>query len=71
MQSSGYLPSGRMISGGEVIDEFPTVPIEEQTQVRNMPYVTSPTAASAEDGDVVTVPGPELGPMPSGQPGTP
>jgi hypothetical protein len=66
MQSSGYVPEGNMMQGNVVMQEFPTTPIEEQTQVLQRPYMTSPVTEPATSGsDVITVPGPELGPLPS------
>lgn len=68
---SAYVTDGEMstegVSSGEVImQEFPTSPIEGSTQVLQRPTVSSPILQSVDDGDVITVPGPELGPMPNG-----
>jgi hypothetical protein len=66
MQSSGYVPEGNVVSGNVIMQEFPTTPIEDQTQVLQRPYVTSPVSEPTVTGsEVITVPGPEQGPLPS------
>jgi hypothetical protein len=65
MQGSGYMPSEGMVSGGVVVQEFPTTPIDGQTQVLQRPIITSPAGNSFDDGDVIMVPGPEQGPLPN------
>jgi hypothetical protein len=59
--SGGYMPSEGTVSGDVVVQEFPTAPIEGQTQVLQRPIIES-----VDEGDVITIPGPEMGPLPNG-----
>jgi hypothetical protein len=62
MQGEGFVP-GATVTSDNVVGEFPTSPIQGPTQVMQRPYIESPVV---EDGDVITIPGPETGPLPNG-----
>lgn len=68
--AGAYVPSGAFITGDEttsgevVVQEFPTTPIEGQTQVLQRPIIDS-SVTESDDGSVITVPGPEMGPLPN------
>jgi hypothetical protein len=67
----GYIPSegfvpGETVTSDNAVGEFQTTPIpmDGTTEVQR-PYFESPQAEGTV-GDVITVPGPETGPLPSG-----
>ncbi len=66
MQSGGYIPNDGMVSGNVVVQEFPTSPIETQPQELQRPIISGPMVDSIDEGNVITVPGPEMGPLPNG-----
>jgi hypothetical protein len=61
---SGDMQGGNMMTGNVVVQEFPTTPIDESTQILQRPYISSPVTETPDEGAVITVPGPEQGPMP-------
>jgi hypothetical protein len=64
VQGDGIMP-GETITSENAGEVFPTNPIEEgQTQRLQRPYFDSPVV-EGEGGNVITIPGPETGPLPN------
>ncbi len=60
-----YVSGESTVPNGAVIQEFQTGPIEGQTQTTHRPFVSSSAVESMNQDSVISVPGPEMGPIPT------